>query len=101
MLKARKRIQDSGHIHFEYILFFRVSSGYLNLKKFEVVSGIDSELWHIQDPRYIPNPVNILCENKNPVLFRTLYNPDIFRTLPYLEPEEYSEFRQASMCSIF
>ena len=33
LLKARKRIQVSGHIHFEHILFFRVSSGYLNLKK--------------------------------------------------------------------
>ena len=30
--KARKRIQVSGHIYFEHILFFRVSPGYLNLK---------------------------------------------------------------------
>ena len=34
-------VQDSGHIHFEHILFFRVSPTYLNLK---VVSRIDSEL---------------------------------------------------------
>ena len=24
---------------------------------------IDSELWHIQDPRYIKNPADIPCEN--------------------------------------
>ena len=34
LFKARKRIQVSGHIHFEHILFFRVSPGYLNLKVF-------------------------------------------------------------------
>ena len=34
LFKARKRIQISGHIHFENILFFRVSHGYLNLKVF-------------------------------------------------------------------
>ena len=32
--KARKRIQAAGHIHFEHILFFRVSPRYLNLKIF-------------------------------------------------------------------
>ena len=32
LFKARKRIQVSGQIHFEHILFFRVSPGYLNLK---------------------------------------------------------------------
>ena len=32
--QARKRIQVSGGIHFEHILFFRVSPGYLNLKIF-------------------------------------------------------------------
>ena len=63
LVKARKRVQVSGHMHFEYILFFKVSSGYLNLKKFKVVSRIDSELWHIQDLRYIKSPVNIPCEN--------------------------------------
>ena len=30
--KARKIIQVSGQIHFEHILFFRVSPRYLNLK---------------------------------------------------------------------
>ena len=34
LFKARKRIQDSGHIHFEHILFFRIYPGYLNLKLF-------------------------------------------------------------------
>ena len=34
LFKTRKRIQISGHIHFERILFFRVSLGYLNLKLF-------------------------------------------------------------------
>ena len=34
LFKARKRIQVSGHIHFEHVLFFRVSPGYLNLKVF-------------------------------------------------------------------
>ena len=34
LFKARKRIQVSGHIHFEHVLFFRVSPGYLNLKAF-------------------------------------------------------------------
>ena len=54
MLKARKRIQ----VYFlEFPLDIEI------LKKFKVVSRIDSELWHIQDPRYIKNPVNIPCEN--------------------------------------
>ena len=38
------------------------------------------ELWHIQNPRYIQNTV------KNPswnILFKTLWNTDIFRTLVY------------------
>ena len=34
LFKARKRIQVSCHIHFEHILFSRVSHGYLNLKVF-------------------------------------------------------------------
>ena len=34
LFKARKRIQVSGHIHFEHVLLFRVSPGYLNLKAF-------------------------------------------------------------------
>ena len=34
LFKARKRIQVSGHIHFEHVLFFRVSPGHLNLKAF-------------------------------------------------------------------
>ena len=34
LFKARKRIQVSGHIHFEHVLFFRVSPEYMNLKLF-------------------------------------------------------------------
>ena len=34
LFKARKRIQVSGHVHFEHILFYRVSPGYLNFKVF-------------------------------------------------------------------
>ena len=29
---------------------------------FKVVSRTDSELWHIQNPRYIKNPFNMPCE---------------------------------------
>ena len=32
VFKVRKGIHVSGHIHFKPTLFFRVSSGYLNLK---------------------------------------------------------------------
>ena len=32
LLKARKKVQVSGHIHFEHILCFRISPGYLNFK---------------------------------------------------------------------
>ena len=32
LFKAGKRIQISVHIHFEHILFFRVSPGYLNFE---------------------------------------------------------------------
>ena len=34
MFKARKRIQVSGHTHFEHILFFRVTRRYSDLKLF-------------------------------------------------------------------
>ena len=34
LFNARKRIQVSGHMHFEHILFFRVSPLYLNLELF-------------------------------------------------------------------
>ena len=32
LFKVRETTQVSGHIHFEHILFFRISPGYLNLK---------------------------------------------------------------------
>ena len=38
------------------------------------------KLWHIQDPRHIHHTVKNLLWN---ILFKTLYNPDIFRTLIY------------------
>ena len=41
---------------FEFKVLFRVVI-------FRVVSRTDSELWHIQNPRYIKNLVNIPCEN--------------------------------------
>ena len=44
---ARKRIQFSGHIHFKYILLLRVSPDIWIWSYFKVVSGTDSELWHI------------------------------------------------------
>ena len=62
LFKARKRIQVSGHIHSKHILFFRVFLGYLNLN-LTIVSRTDSELWHIQNPRFIKNSFNIRCEN--------------------------------------
>ena len=36
--------------------------------------------WHIQNPSYIHNTVKHLSPN---ILFKTLCNPDIFRTLVY------------------
>ena len=61
MFKATKGIQVSVHMPFEHILFFRIS--YLNFKLFKVVSKTNSELYHIQNPGYIDNSVNIPCEN--------------------------------------
>ena len=47
--------------HISYFLEFRLD---ISIQKyFKVVSRIDSELWHIQDPRYIKDLVNIPCEN--------------------------------------
>ena len=36
--------------------------------------------WHIQNPRHIHNTIKHLSWN---ILFKTFYNPDIFRTLLY------------------
>ena len=47
-----------------------------------------SESWHIQNPRYTQNSVK-----GNSVIFRTLCNARILRTLPYLELPIFSIFR--------
>ena len=40
------------------------------------------EAWHIQNPRHIQNTVKYLSRN---ISFKTLCNPDIFKTLVYSE----------------
>ena len=69
----------------KHILYFGVSPRYLNFRfKFRT----DSELWHIQNPKYIKNPFNIPCETHNKIL-------DTCKTLVYWELGTYSEYRES------
>ena len=49
------------------------------------------EPWHIQNPRHIQNTAKHLSRK---ILFKTLYNPDIFRNLVYSEPSYILKSKQ-------
>ena len=53
-----------------------------------VVSRTDSELWHIQNPRYINNPFI-------PVKLCHIKIADTYKILVYWEPETFSEQRES------
>ena len=68
------------------------------------------EPWHIQNPRHIQNTAKHLSRN---ILFKTLCNPDIFKTLVYSElwyilksnhiqnPVEYPRYSNYSKIYLF
>ena len=62
LVKIRKRIQVSVHIHSKHIVFLGFFSDIWILSYFKVVSRTESKLWHNQNPRYIKNPSNIPCD---------------------------------------
>ena len=54
--------------------------------------------WSIQNSRHIHNPIKYLWWK---ILFATLYNPSIFRTVAYSESKAYSEYCQISIKKYF
>ena len=48
-----------SYIHFQHLIF----QSFPWIFEFKIVSRTNSELWHIQNPKYIKNLVNIPCGN--------------------------------------